>query len=160
MPGALGKSLIKYFEKEEPSSQANSLKDLCRFSASGVASDPTMERGEKAPGGPSVERPFSWHSRCPSWTRESPKANPRRQVELFVGRELERTSLELGWRPGLGQLSSDTEEGVCDLFVFISTPSPLPLPSGLVLRHLKKKPVSLEEGTFPLASTSVPMKNH
>lgn len=37
MPRALGKVLIKYFKKEEPSSKVNSLKDLCSFSTFGVA---------------------------------------------------------------------------------------------------------------------------
>lgn len=32
MPRALGKVLIKYFKKEEPSSKVNSLRDLCSFS--------------------------------------------------------------------------------------------------------------------------------
>lgn len=44
-------------------------------------------------------------------------------------------------------------------FVFVSTWSTLPLPSGMVHIQLKKS-ISLEEGTFPLASTSFPMKNH
>lgn len=78
MPRALGKLLIKYFKKEEPSSKVNSLKNLCSFSTFRVVLE-SYWQGRK--GGPRrfvVERACSWHSRCQSWTQEGQKANSGR----------------------------------------------------------------------------------
>lgn len=61
MPGALGKSLIKYFKKEEPNSKGNSLRDLGSFSTFGVAF--AFQERKKAPEGSAMERACSWYSR-------------------------------------------------------------------------------------------------
>lgn len=106
---------------------------------------------KKSPEGSVMERACSWYSRSSSWTQKEPKTHLGRLGRVLYWQRIRMHSL--GRRSESGQLPAVTVM-VCSR-VCLSTlcPHAQLLPSVMVHIHLKKT-ISLEEGTFCLASTS------
>lgn len=88
MPRALGKLLIKYFKKEEPSSKVNSLKDLCSFSTFTVALGSHCQGRKRVPRRFSDGESIFLTLQVPALDREELKANSRRRGGVLHWRRI------------------------------------------------------------------------
>ena len=88
MPRALGKLLIKYFKKEEPSSKVNSLKDLCSFSTFAAALGSHCQGRKRVPRRFSDGESIFLTLQVPALDREELTANSRRRGGVLHWRRI------------------------------------------------------------------------